>query len=194
MQPRISLKVALMAMALLPFAAAQAGINLADLQRQSEQMRDREAKIWKDREAEQRVELQKQESAAAEAVARRTRADARTKALDAEWAQNDAKITEFKELLRQREGNLGELLGVTRQIAGDAATVLTNSMLSAQFRPAQGEEARDAFMRRIAAAKELPGIGELHRMWFELQREMTETAHVTRFKAPVKMQIGRAHV
>jgi hypothetical protein len=26
------------------------------------------------------------------------------------------------------------------------------------FRPAEGEEARDAFMRRIAAAKELPGI------------------------------------
>jgi biopolymer transport protein ExbB len=160
------------------------------MERQSAAMRDREAKIWKEREASQRVELQKQEKALVDATARRTRADARTKALDAEWTDNDARITEFKDLLRQREGNLGELFGVTRQIAGDAANVLSASMLSAQFRPAEGEEARDAFMRRIAAAKELPGIDELQRMWFELQREMTETSKVVHFKAPVKLRDG----
>ena len=184
------LRAAAVAALILPWAAPQAAVNLSDLERQSAAMRDREAKIWKDREATQRVELQKQEKLLADAAARRTRADARTKALDAEWTENDARITEFKELLKQREGNLGELFGVTRQIAGDAATVLTNSMLSAQFRPAEGEEARDAFMRRIAAAKELPGIDELQRMWFELQREMTETSKVARFKAPIKMRDG----
>ena len=184
------IKIAAVALTLLPWAAPQAAVSVGELQRQAAAMRDREAKVWKDREASQRAELQKQEQQAAEAVSRKNRADARTKALDAEWTQNDARITEFKDLLRQREGNLGELFGVTRQIAGDAATVLTNSMLSAQFRPAEGEEARDVFMRRIAGAKELPGIDELQRMWFELQREMTETSKVARFKAPVKMRDG----
>ena len=184
------IQAAVAALAIVSAAAPQAAVSLAEMERQSAAMRDREAKIWKEREATQRVELQKQEKALVDATARRTRADARTKALDAEWTDNDARITEFKDLLRQREGNLGELFGVTRQIAGDAANVLSASMLSAQFRPAEGEEARDAFMRRIAAAKELPGIDELQRMWFELQREMTETSKVVRFKAPVKLRDG----
>lgn len=184
------IKAALVALSLLPFAATQAAVNMAEMERQSAAMREREAKIWKEREATQRVELQKQEKSLAEASARRQRADNRTKALDAEWTANDARITEFKDLLRQREGNLGELFGVTRQIAGDAANVLSSSMLSSQFRPVEGEEGREAFMRRIAAAKELPGIDELQRMWFELQREMTETSKVVRFKAPVKMRDG----
>jgi biopolymer transport protein ExbB len=184
------IKIATVAIALLPWSASQAAVSVGDMQRQAAAMRDREAKIWKEREASQRIELQKQEKAAVDAVARRNRADAHTKSLDNEWTQNDARITEFKQLLRQREGNLGELFGVTRQIAGDAATVLTNSMLSAQFRAPEGEEGREVFMRRIAGAKELPGIDELQRMWFELQREMTETAKVVRFKAPVKQRDG----
>ena len=184
------IQAAIAAIALLSSAAPQAAVSLADMERQSAAMRDREGKVWKEREASQRVELQKQEKALADAAARRARADARTKALDAEWTANDASITEFKDLLRQREGNLGELFGVTRQIAGDAANVLSASMLSAQFRSEEGTEARDAFMRRIAAAKELPGIDELQRMWFELQREMTETSNVVRFKAPVKLRDG----
>ena len=184
------IKIATLAIALLPWSASQAAVSVGDMQRQAAAMRDREAKIWKEREASQRIELQKQEKAAVDAVARRNRADAHTKSLDNEWTQNDARITEFKQLLRQREGNLGELFGVTRQIAGDAATVLTNSMLSAQFRAPEGEEGREVFMRRIAGAKELPGIDELQRMWFELQREMTETAKVVRFKAPVKQRDG----
>ena len=184
------IKAAVLAVSLLPWGSLEAAVTVADMERQSAAMRDREAKVWKEREAAQRVELQKQEKALADAAARRQRADARTKALDAEWTENDARITEFKDLLRQREGNLGELFGVTRQIAGDAANVLSGSMLSTQFRAAEGEEARDAFMRRIAAAKELPGIDELQRMWFELQREMTETSKVVRFTAPVKQRDG----
>lgn len=184
------IKAAVVAVSLLPWGALNAAVSVAEMERQAAAMRDREAKVWKEREASQRVELQKQEKSLVDAVARRQRADARTKALDAEWTDNDARITEFKDLLRQREGNLGELFGVTRQIAGDAANVLSGSMLSTQFRAAEGEEARDAFMRRIAAAKELPGIDELQRMWFELQREMTETSKVVRFSAPVKQRDG----
>ncbi|MFM7273186.1 MAG: MotA/TolQ/ExbB proton channel family protein [Gammaproteobacteria bacterium] len=183
-------KLAVVAIALLPFTAVEAAVSLGDLDRLSAEMRTREAKIWKDREAAQRVELQKQEKALIEATGRRNRAEARSRALDEEWNRNDASINEFKELLRQREGNLGELFGVTRQIAGDASNVLQNSMLSAQFRPAEGQEGRVEFMRRIAGAKELPDIVELERMWFELQREMTETARVSRFSAPVRSPDG----
>jgi hypothetical protein len=69
------IKAALVALSLLPFAATQAAVNMGELERQSAAMREREAKIWKEREATQRVELQKQEKSLAEAAARRQRAD-----------------------------------------------------------------------------------------------------------------------
>lgn len=176
--------------ALLPARESLAAVSMAEMQRQAQQMRDREAKIWREREAEQRQELQKQESAANAAVARRARAEARSKALDAEWNANDQRIAEMRELLHQYQGNLGELFGVTRQVAGDAATVLNQSMLTVQFPVPEGEESREDLMRRIAAAKTLPSFDELNRMWFELHREMTENGKVARFTGLVREPDG----
>jgi biopolymer transport protein ExbB len=176
--------------ALAPALDASAAVSMADLQRQAQQMRDREAKIWKDREAEQRAEMQQQEQKANEAMGRRTRAEARSKALDAEWNRNDGRIAEMRDLLQQYQGNLGELFGVTRQVAGDASTVLNQSMLTVQFPAEGGEESRADLMRRIAAAKTLPSFAELERMWFELHREMTENGKVARFTADVKQADG----
>jgi biopolymer transport protein ExbB len=171
---------------LLPAALVSAAVSMADLERSAEQMREREAKVWKAREEQQREEVQKQEQLAADAQARRNRADSRSQSLSHEFDANDTRLGELKDLLHQREGNLGELFGVTRQIAGDAATVLQQSMLSAQFVAKPGEEPRDEFMRRIAGAKSLPSIVELERMWFELHREMTESGKVVRFTAQVE--------
>lgn len=164
---------------------ALAAVSMADLQNQAQQMKVREAKIWSAREAEQLAEVKKQEQLAATAEVRRAKAEARSKALDEEWNANDAHINEMKALLHQHQGNLGELFGVTRQVAGDSVGVLSQSMLNAQFPAAKGEESRVDLMRRIAGAKELPAFSELERMWFELHREMTENGKVIKFTAPV---------
>lgn len=169
----------------LPVRQSFAAVSMADLQRQAQQMRDREAKIWRDREVQQRDELQKQVAAAEQAVQRRARADARSKALDNEWNANDQRIQDMQALLHQYQGNLGELFGVTRQVAGDAMSVLSQSMQSLQFPAPEGQMNREEFMRHIAAAKTLPSFEELSRMWFELHREMTESGKVVRFKGPV---------
>ena len=170
---------------LLAAQTAVAAVSMADLERGAAQMRDREAALWKKREVDQKDELAKQEQQAAEAQTRRNRAEVRSQSLGQEFDANGVKTEELKNLLHQREGNLGELFGVTRQIAGDSATVLQQSMLSAQFPPREGEEQRDEFMRRIAGAKALPSIVELERMWFELHREMTESGKVVRFSADI---------
>ncbi len=175
---------------LVPAVEATAAVSMGELQRQAQQMREREAKIWSQREAEQRAEMAKQEQQAAEAVGRRNRAEARSNALSAEFDQRSKRIEEMRELLHQYQGNLGELFGVTRQVAGDSATVLNQSLLTAQFPAAEGEESREELMRRIAAAKELPSFAELERMWFELHREMTENGKVRRFTADVKQPDG----
>lgn len=170
---------------LLPAQESFAAVSMADLQRQAQQMRDREAKLWRDREVQQNAELQKQLAAAEQAVQRRARADARSKALDTEWNANDQRIQDMQALLHQYQGNLGELFGVTRQVAGDSASVLHQSLQSLQFATSEGEESREDLMRRIAAAKTLPSFDDLSRMWYELQREMTESGKVVRFKGPV---------
>jgi biopolymer transport protein ExbB len=158
---------------------------LRDLNQYVQRLRDDERRLAQERETRFRAELQRVEKQAADAVARRNAAEQRSNALDRQWTQNEQTIAEVTGLLREKEGNLGELFGVTRQVAGDAATVLQQSMLSAQYgTPTEGEE-RAEFLRRLAAARALPSITELERLWYELLREMTDAGKVAKFNAEV---------
>jgi len=158
---------------------------LRDLDKYVQRLRDDEKRLAQEREARFRAELQRVEKQAQDATARRNAAEARSNALDKQWMANEAKIAELSGLLKQHEGFLGELFGVTRQVAGDAATVLQQSLLSAQYgTPSEGEE-RAEFLRRLAGARALPSISELERLWYELMREMTDAGKVVKFKADV---------
>jgi biopolymer transport protein ExbB len=158
---------------------------LTDLRQAVQRLRDQERQLAQERENRFRAELQRMERQAQEATARRNAAEARSNALDRQWNENEQRIAETTALLRESEGNLGELFGVTRQVAGDAATVLSQSVLSTQYGvPAEGEE-RSEFLRRVAGARALPSIVELERLWYEIVREMTDAGRVVKFRAPV---------
>ena len=174
----------------LLFTNVLAAVTVADFSKSAQRLKQAESKLAKDREAGFNTELRKQETLARDALARRNTAEARGTALDNAWNSNVARISEMEQLLRQHEGNLGELFGVTRQIAGDAANVLQQSMLTVQYPAAEGQDDRVQFLVKMAAVKSLPSIVELERMWFELQREMTESGKVVRFKAPVMQADG----
>ena len=168
-----------------PPPAAEPKINLNQLRQGVQRLRDQERQLAQEREGRFRAALQRQERLAQEATQRRNAAEARSNALDKQWNENEQKIAETNALLTERQGNLGELFGVTRQVAGDAATVLSQSMLSTQYeKPAQGEDRAD-FLRRIAGATALPSITELERLWYEILREMTDTAKVVKYTTPV---------
>jgi len=81
--------------------------------------------------------------------------------------------------MTQRLGSLGELFGVVRQVSGDTSSILYNSLISAQY------PGRDAFFAELGKAKSLPSIAQLERLWFELQREMTESGQVVRFTTTI---------
>ena len=181
-----AITVALAAASLLVGFAAQAQeVKLTDLRSEVQKLRDDERKLAQERLQRFRAEQQRQERRAQEAVQRRNAAEARSNALDKQWNDNEKRIAEIQNLLSQREGNLGELFGVTRQVAGDAANTLQQSVLSTQFvTPPEGEE-RAEFLRRLAAAKALPSITELERLWYELMHEMTEASKVAAYRAPV---------
>ena len=99
--------------------------------------------------------------------------------LNEQWLANADATVEARERLALNEGNLGELFGVTRQVAGDVASAFSASMLSALDPPvAEGGEGRAEFASRLAAAEALPSYAELERLWYELQREIINTGKV----------------
>jgi biopolymer transport protein ExbB len=150
-----------------------------------QRLREQERQLAQQREQRFRAALQEAERAAQAAQQRRNAAEARSNALDRAWNDNEQRIAETNALLTERQGNLGELFGVTRQVAGDAATMLSQSLLTTQYGiPTQGEERSD-FLRRLAGATALPSITELERLWYEILREMTDSAKVVKFRTAV---------
>ena len=115
-------------------------------------MRDQERQLAQEREQRFRAELQRVERQAQEATARRNAAEARSTRSIGNGTATRQRIAETNTLLTSSQGNLGELFGVTRQVAGDAATVLQASVLSTQYGvPTEGEE-RAEFLRRLGGA------------------------------------------
>ncbi|HEX4896249.1 MAG TPA: MotA/TolQ/ExbB proton channel family protein [Solimonas sp.] len=177
---------ALAVAATLVLPAAHAAGTLDELLEQTKNVRAREAQANQARVA--KFQQQRNEQAALLGQARNELAqqNARSAALSAQFDANEKKLTELQAALDARVGNLGEVFGVTRQIAGDVSSVLFNSLISAEY------PKRDEAIAKMAQAKALPSIAELETLWFEMQREMTETGRVARFKAPVVNPDGEA--
>lgn len=156
------------------------GVDTLDqLLEETRSLRAKEAEINAAREREFAANRDKQAEMLAAAQAKRKAAEARSADLSARFDANEVALTELETKLKDRMGVLGELFGVTRQVAGDTATALGQSMTSAQY------PEREDFLRKLGDAKELPSIGELEQLWFEMQREMTETGRVVRMRTQV---------
>lgn len=126
-----------------------------------------------------------QDQLLADARAREARAEARSQALEKEYQEKEVKIAELEAALEQRMGNLGELFGVTRQIAGDARGLMEASITTSQF-----DRERIDFLESLGASKELPSIAELKRLWYEMQREMTEQGKIVSYTTDVYTPSG----
>jgi biopolymer transport protein ExbB len=120
-----------------------------------------------------------------QAKAEEAREEARSQALEKEYQENEIRIAELEEALEQRMGNLGELFGVTRQVAGDTRGNVEASITTAQF----GRDRVD-FLESLGKSKEMPSIAKLERLWQELVREMVEQGKVVRFPAKVYTPSG----
>lgn len=144
----------------------------------------------REREARFRAEMEEQRRLNTQAQADRNAAEARSNRLDAAFTANEQRIEELNALLLVNQGNLGELFGVTRQVAGDALGILSGSLVNTQLRGTEGEEDRVEFMRRMSVAAELPNIIDLERMWLDLMEEMQAQSQVVRYNAPVLQTDG----
>lgn len=174
-------------------AAARAkkrAATFSHLMAQVDQLREKEADIAAHRQHEARQKLHHQQQLLQQAVARRNAAKARGNDLEQTWDANAAHIKDLRNLLSQQQGNLGELFGVVRQVAADASETFKNSLLTTQFEPTVGDVARTTFLTRLAKGHAIPSIHDLHRLWYELLREIVADGNVVRYKTNV-MQVGK---
>jgi len=132
------------------------------------------------REAAFKSARSEQDGLLQEAKAKEARAEARSQILEKEYQDNEILIAELEQALKQRLGNLGELFGVTRQVAGDTRGNLEASITSAQF-----DDERIQFLDALGQSKELPSIALLERLWAEMVKEMVEQGKVVEFSAEV---------
>jgi biopolymer transport protein ExbB len=158
---------------------AQQSDPLVTLLEQVQQGKTKEREENRKREEQFVRERDQQARLLAEAQRRRDAAEAESQRLSAQFDANDLQLTALDTQLKERAGNLGELFGVTRQVAGDAATALSQSMISAQY------PEREDFLRALAGRKELPSIKELERLWIELLGEMVNSGRVEKLNAKV---------
>ncbi len=150
--------------------------NARALQTEANAKREQEFLANRDKQAEMLAQAQRERNAA----------ETRSKEISAIFDANELKLAELDGLLTQRLGSLGELFGVVRQVAGDGSSIMYNSLLSAQY------PKRDEFFSNLAKSKSLPSLEQLEKLWFEIQREMTETGQVARFKTRIVDANGSA--
>ena len=135
------------------------------------------------REAEFRQKRDQQETLLADAEINKVNEEIRSTQLEALFEKNEAVNNDLQETLNERLGALKELFGVMQQVAGDARTRFDNSLTNIQYPD------RSAFLeelaKKIGSNSKLPSIDEIERLWFELQREMTEAGKVVKFTTDV---------
>lgn len=185
------------ALAALPLVTpgAWAEDSLDALLEQVRNVRADEIKAFEERSASYSAATPaQQQKMLQEAQARREALAKTSSTLSDQFSSNELKITSFKNQLQEKAVALGlnEIFGLSRQVAGDTATQLRQSLISTQFPPVAEELDRDDFLRSYSEANTTPTAAELERVWFEVQREMTASGQVVRYTAKVVQPSGEA--
>ena len=103
--------------------------------------------------------------------------------MEAQFERNDAQILVLETAFQDRLGGLKELFGVLQQASGDARGQFETSLTQVQF-PERTDFLLE-FAKKMGQSNRLASLEEIERLWFEMQREMTETSKVVSFTANV---------
>jgi biopolymer transport protein ExbB len=162
--------------------AAQA-VSMDELLEQVRQGRVKDAAENQARIAEFQKDRSRQQQLLRNMQAEQTRQEQLSVQLENRFEVNDAEIIDLERALQERLGELKELFGVLQQAAGDARGNFDTSVTQIQF-PNRGEWLTE-FAQKMGSTTRMPTLEEIERIWFELQREMTESARVLKVNTSV---------
>ena len=181
-----------------PFAfqvQAQQANTLTDLLRQVEEVRADDNQLFAQRRAEYEATAEAQQAALLKSAEdQRASLDAASQKFSDTYSANEVRINNLNQELRDKAAQLGlaELFGLARQVANDTSAILQQSLIATQFPPAEGQLPRDEFLREFAAARTTPTASELERLWLEIQREMTASGQVAKYRTRVVQPGGES--
>jgi biopolymer transport protein ExbB len=160
-----------------------------DLLKQAEQLRAEEARQLQSWRAEYEGKASQAEKDALLRTAEQQRAqlDATSDRLSDTYDANEVRINGLNDELRQKAQTLGlaELFGLARQSANDNSSILQQSLITTQFPAVEGQTPRDDWMREFSSSRATPTADDLERLWLEIQREMTASGQVAKYRTAV---------
>ncbi len=176
------------AAAILSFGAGTAvaqedASSMAELLRLIEQGQARDSAEARRREQEFQQRRNEQQQLLNRARAERTRQENESARLEQLFEDQQAQIVAARTALDERLGSLKELFGVLQTVAGDTQGRFSNSLTNIQY--PDREEFLVELGTKMAGANTLASIEDIERLWFELQREISESGKIVTFNHTV---------
>ncbi len=162
--------------------------SLDELLRMVEERRVQETAEHREREQRFAAAKGKQERLLREAKAQLAALERKSEKLERTFESNERRTVELNDLLESRLGSMKEMYGVLQQVAGDTQGMLAGSLISAQY-PDRNQRLIE-LTAAFGTTSRLATIEEIEQLWIELQREMTESGKVARFKTTVTTADG----
>lgn len=162
--------------------------SMSELLNLIEQGQARDNQEARQREAQFNQQRNQQQQLLNGARAERTRQENESGRLEQLFASNQTEIVAARAALDERLGALKELFGVLQTVSGDAQGRFNASLTDIHYPD------RSNFLvelgSKMAGANTLASIEDIERLWFELQREITESGKIVRFNHEVSMANG----
>jgi biopolymer transport protein ExbB len=162
--------------------------SMSELLRLIEQGQARDSQEARQREATFTQQRNQQQSLLNSARAERTRQENESGRLEQLFEDNQTKIVAARAALDERLGALKELFGVLQTVSGDTQGRFNSSLTNIQY-PDRGEFLVE-LGAKMAGASTLASIEDIERLWYELQREITESGKIVRFNHLVTKSDG----
>ncbi|KZN47605.1 MotA/TolQ/ExbB proton channel family protein [Pseudoalteromonas luteoviolacea] len=176
------------AFALSSSAFAEKAMDLDSLLKTLEAGQVAQTQENKQREAQFKSQESQQIRMLNELKSERNNQLSRSERMETQFEENEIKLGNLSDTLSKRMGSLKELFGVLQQASGDASSKFRTSVVSAEFPNRSG--VMDEMAKKMGSTSKLASIEDIEKVWFELQREMTEQGKVSRYTSEVIVDGG----
>ena len=163
--------------------------SMSELLQQIQRGQARDSQEARRRESEFARRKNEQQSLLNKARAERSRQERNSARLENLFEENQTKIVAARAALDERLGALKELFGVLQTVSGD-----TQARFKGSFTDIQYPDRVDFLVElgnKMASKNELASIEDMERLWYELQREVTESGRIVRFNHEVTTADGQ---
>jgi biopolymer transport protein ExbB len=184
----IAIAAGLLSLGVNTASAQEDAVSMSELLRLIEQGQSRDSQEARQRESQFAQQRNQQEQLLNRARGERSRQENESARLEQLFEDNQANIVAARAALDERLGALKELFGVLQTVSGDTQARFNSSLTNIHY--PDREEFLVELGSKMAGANTLASIEDIERLWFELQREITESGKIVRFNTEVTLADG----